>query len=180
MLREKRWLSRLAVLGCLSAGVCVALVGCGKKAIPGLVPVSGQVNFKGQPFTKAIARPGGVAGPNVNPSTKGKWKDPNQKTLTSETYGTVVFFPDMDKGNKSPHQPAGTIDAEGKFRMITVRYPGALPGHYLVSVQSVYGGPGAPPKSAIPMRYADVKTSKLTVEVRADAPAGHYDLNLVP
>jgi len=177
MLRRKRGACRLALLACLSAGACAALAGCGK-GIPGLVPVTGKVFFKGQPFTKEVAPPGQTqqAGP-----LKGKSLSP--KANQTAAFGGVIFIPDTAKGNGTLYQPAGTIDAEGNYQIFTNNQRGAPPGHYLVSVQSMYGmaiSANTPPQSSIPLRYADVKTSGLSVEVRDDAPPGSYDLRLEP
>ena len=89
-----------------------------------------------------------------------------------------------DKGNSTLHQPTGTIDASGRYRIYTTGKPGAPPGWYRVVVfatePTVDTGKVSPgmPKSIIPIRYNNANTSPLEIEVTAAPAAGVYDLQL--
>jgi hypothetical protein len=98
------------------------------------------------------------------------------------TQGTVVLYPDARKGNTSKHEPRGTIDANGRYEIITHPRPGAAPGWYRVAVRATEPGdaknPYALPRSLLPEKFQSPETSGLTLEVRSDPPAGAYDLDL--
>jgi hypothetical protein len=94
--------------------------------------------------------------------------------------GTVSFRPDASKGNSSPHQPNGAIDAEGNFELLVPpARKGAPPGWYKVVVYAFDDPwPGKPLKSFINMKYSDEKTTPLRIEVVANPESGRYDLKL--
>ena len=98
--------------------------------------------------------------------------------------GVVILVPDTDKGNDTPHEPRGPIDAEGNFVMATGLRPGAPPGWYKIAVRST--APNDPKKrykpgeSLIPTKYNNPATSGLSFEVVKDAPADQYDIKLQP
>lgn len=96
--------------------------------------------------------------------------------------GSVSFRPDVSKGNKSMHQPNGAIDAEGNFVLfVPPDRKGAPLGWYKVVVSAFDDPwPGKPLKSFVDMKYADEKTTPLTVEVIATPEPGRYDLKLTP
>src|SRR5262245_47804404 len=48
--------------------------------------------------------------------------------------GTISFRPDKSKGNTSEHEPYGTIDAEGNYKLFTGKKEGASVGWYRVGV----------------------------------------------
>src|SRR5436305_14889066 len=48
------------------------------------------------------------------------------------TTGGVTFHPDVAKGNNTQHLPAGVLDAEGKYKLVTATREGAPPGWYKV------------------------------------------------
>jgi hypothetical protein len=134
---------------CLALSLLLVLVlGCGSSEA--LVPVAAHVMHGGKPLTT----------------------------------GTVSYRPDAAKGNKSLHHPTGTIDDQGNYRLHTSGSEGAPPGWYKVVVfanekqdDAKKAHPGMP-KSIIPARYNEDKTTPLSVEVKADAAAGSYDLKL--
>jgi hypothetical protein len=82
--------------------------------------------------------------------------------------GIVSFVPDGAK-----HNPAiGSIDAGGRYSLMTSRTPGLPPGKYRVSVYIHTMPPGAQPgerlmstPSAIPEKYENVETSGLEFDV---------------
>lgn len=89
-----------------------------------------------------------------------------------------------DKQNTTLHQPTGTIESSGRYRIFTSGKPGAPPGAYRVVVfatePTVDTGKVSPglPKSLIPTRYNNPSTSPLEFEVTAAPAAGAYDLQL--
>lgn len=98
------------------------------------------------------------------------------------TKGTVIFKPDAAKGNTSPHEPHGTIGANGHYKIITHPREGAPAGWYKVAVVSTEPSdpknPYSVPRSLIPERFGKVEESGLAVEVRSGAPKEAYDLDL--
>ena len=44
------------------------------------------------------------------------------------TKGSVILHPDKGKGNTTPHEPRGQIDADGHYQVMTHPNPGAPPG----------------------------------------------------
>jgi hypothetical protein len=106
--------------------------------------------------------------------------------LTAST--TVVLFkPDAAKGNTSPFEPTGTVDAEGNYTLHTNGKKGAPAGWYKVVVTAAeapsFRGkgprtqmPGA--KSLVAAKYGQAKTTDLAVEVIENPAPGAYDLKL--
>jgi hypothetical protein len=101
------------------------------------------------------------------------------------TKGNVRFMPDNSKGTQGP-MATGQIGADGKFVLMTSEPgDGAQVGFYKVVVNCWEETPfdpnnpkaAPPPKSLIPTRYADERTSGLTAEVRSDAP-NEFTFNL--
>jgi hypothetical protein len=79
--------------------------------------------------------------------------------------------------------PNGKIE-DGKYTIKTGGKPGAPPGKYKVTVSSTR--PSDPkneysiPISLIEKSSTDATTTTIKKEVKADAPAGHYDLTVNP
>jgi hypothetical protein len=98
--------------------------------------------------------------------------------------GTVVFHPDPEKGNKEKREPRATItsDRPGVCQLTTDNREGAPAGWYKVTVHALEPAASSlrPPQWLAHPRYADVKTSGLSVEVRKDAPGTAYDFDLEP
>jgi hypothetical protein len=107
--------------------------------------------------------------------------------LTAKT--TIVLFkPDASKGNTSPFEPTGTVDAEGNYTLTTKGKKGAPPGWYKVIVTA--REEAAPvhaktPKqhrpavrSLLPAKYGQAETSGLSIEVVENPAPGAYDLKL--
>ncbi|MGL4550733.1 MAG: hypothetical protein ACRC33_06060 [Gemmataceae bacterium] len=96
--------------------------------------------------------------------------------------GTVTFYPDGAKGNKSAHQPNGVLDADGRFEMyVPPDRKGAPPGAYRIVVYAVDDPqPGKPNKYFAHRKYADLTTTPLRVEVVEKPEPGRYDLKLDP
>jgi hypothetical protein len=99
------------------------------------------------------------------------------------TTGSISFRPDKAKGNTTPYEPAGDIDAQGNYKLytaITTDAPreGAPPGWYKVAVISAEPGVYPPRKFFLPPKYGDIETSSLTREVVEGAAPGAYDFDL--
>jgi hypothetical protein len=98
--------------------------------------------------------------------------------------GTVVFHPDPEKGNKEKREPRAMIssDRPGVYQLTTDNRPGAPAGWYKVTINALEPGASSlrPPQWLAHPKYADVKTSGLSVEVKQDAPGKTWDLDLEP
>ncbi len=95
----------------------------------------------------------------------------------------ISFRPDKAKGNKSVHEPSGTADAEGKFELVAAGKNGAEVGWYKVVIIPAAPAPkgGEMPQVGPPpfnVKYTDVTTTDLSIEVKAGAASGAYDLTL--
>jgi hypothetical protein len=124
----------------------------------------------------------GCSGEPAGAPVKGKVILANGKPLTT---GTVIFHPDADRGNKTPHEARGAIDEFGQYTLTSdgARQQGVPPGWYKVSVVATKKDPRneyAVPTWLIPQRYGKPQTSGLEREVKEDAAAGAYDLKLAP
>jgi hypothetical protein len=98
------------------------------------------------------------------------------------TRGTVVLYPDAGKGNTTKHEPRGTIEADGRYKIFTHPHAGAPPGWYKVAVLATEASdpknPYAVPRSLLPPKFGNPDESGLTLEVRSQPPPGAYDLDL--
>jgi hypothetical protein len=101
----------------------------------------------------------------------------------------VLFKPDVSRGNSSPFEPTGNVDKDGHYSLSTKGKRGAPPGWYKVIVTAVGSsveypkGPkqGHPhPRSLVPARYGQAKTTDLAVEVVPEPAPGAYDIHLKP
>ena len=132
---------------------CLAVSGCGEEK-SNLMPVEGAVLLGG----KALA-------------------------TDAHTRGTVVLHPDKAKGNESLEIPRGSINSEGRFKILTGMKEGVAPGWYKVTVDAAKViDPKNPYLSAsgflMPLHYTDKEESNLAFEVVDKAPPGAYDLKL--
>jgi hypothetical protein len=111
----------------------------------------------------------------------------NNTPLTAQN--TVILCkPDAAKGNKSPFEPSGTVDAEGNYTLTTRGKSGAPPGWYKVVVTARDEAAPAHPKgpqrhrpvarSLLPARYGQAQTTDLSIEVVERPAPGAYDLKL--
>lgn len=98
--------------------------------------------------------------------------------------GSVTFHPDSGKGNNSPHIPVGTLDAAGRYKLMSATKEGAPLGWYKVTVTAQEPidpkNPYAAPKHIISPKFSDVSTSGLSIEVVSQAPPDGYDIKLAP
>jgi hypothetical protein len=99
----------------------------------------------------------------------------------------VLFKPDASRGNTSPFEPAGTVDADGNYVLMTRGKQGAPPGWYKVVVSAREEAATVHPKdprhrpaakSLVPRKYGLETSSNLSIEVVKNPPRGAYDLKL--
>ena len=127
---------------CAVAVAIVAVSGCSGVKIPPLAQVGGVVTLDGQPLTK----------------------------------GQVHFVPDSSKGTKG-RMAVGLIGTDGRVKLTAFKPgDGALVGFHKVVIICEEEMPAfdpklppPPPKSLIPIRYTNDKTSGLTAEVKSAA-----------
>jgi hypothetical protein len=107
----------------------------------------------------------------------------NNEPFTASTT-VIVFKPNAARGNKTALEPAGKIDDDGNYTLLTKGRSGAPPGWYKVVVAAT-GEPrkGATkhrpaPQSLLPAKYGQAKTTPLEVEVVENPSDGAYDLKL--
>jgi hypothetical protein len=110
----------------------------------------------------------------------------NDEPLSAES-ATVLFKPDKSKGNASPFEPTGKVEKDGSYSLVTKGKRGAPPGWYRVIVTATDSRPepakdpkrGHPhPRSLVPAKYGQEKTSNLSIEVVESPAQGSYDLKL--
>jgi hypothetical protein len=133
------------------------LLGCGDSSGVGKTfPVSGRITFKDQPWVA-------------------------ETTM-------IVLKPDRSKGNKTPFEPLGVVDEQGIYTVTTKGKDGAPPGWYKVLVTAAGDYQEHPkaknrhpgPRSLLPAKYGQEKTSDLAVEVVERPAPNAYDLKLSP
>lgn len=139
----------------LLAAMLVA--GCSDAGVGKTYPVSGKVLLNGQPLLAKSA--------------------------------IVSFKANVAKGNTTPYEPAANVDSSGNYTLTTKTQRGAPPGWYKVIVTAIEAdSPPAPskkslkhrpvPKSLVPSKYGQEKTTPLEIEVVESPAAGAYDLSL--
>jgi hypothetical protein len=102
--------------------------------------------------------------------------------------GSVTLHPDETKGNKTTSRPRAEVAEDGTYTLYTMGEEGAPAGWYKVTVAAEAPRPEnaegadlyAPPVYLVREDYTAVETTPLTLEVKADAPEGHYDISLEP
>jgi hypothetical protein len=98
--------------------------------------------------------------------------------------GTVVFHPDPTKGNVDKREPRATIadDSPGLYKLTTDNQDGAPSGWYKVTVHALKPATSSvrPPEWVADQKYADEKTSGLSVQVVNAHPARAFDFDLDP
>ena len=96
--------------------------------------------------------------------------------------GSITFWPDESKGNKSQFEAGGTIGEDGSYELFTKERKGAPPGAYKVTIvaQEIPDAtkPEKAPPSLVPAVYNDKKTTTLTKEVVESPAAGAYDFDV--
>ncbi|HZY84510.1 MAG TPA: hypothetical protein VFE78_06750 [Gemmataceae bacterium] len=100
----------------------------------------------------------------------------------------ILFKPDAARGNTSPFEPSGTVDAEGNYSLTTRGKNGAPAGWYKVVVTAREEAEPVHPKgpqrhrpvskSLLPAKYGQAQTTDLSIEVVEKPAAGAYDLKL--
>jgi len=110
----------------------------------------------------------------------------NGEPWTNETTA-ILCVPNPDKGNTGSHEPAGTVDREGVYKLSTKGKKGAPPGWYKVVVTAHDSQPQhaktpkmkSVAKSPLAPKYGQAKTTDLEIEVVENPASGAYDLKLV-
>jgi hypothetical protein len=99
----------------------------------------------------------------------------------------ILFKPDAGRGNTSPFEPTGTVDAEGNYRLFTKGKAGAPPGWYKVVVtateprgadEKVPKNHRPGPRSLLPAGYGQAATTKVAIEVVENPAPDAYDVKL--
>jgi hypothetical protein len=104
---------------------------------------------------------------------------------TNETT-VILFVPNPDKGNTGTHEPAGTVNKDGVYNLLTKGKKGAPPGWYKVVLTAHDSQPQhaktpkmkSVAKSLLSPKYGQAKTTDLEVEVVENPASGAYDLKL--
>lgn len=143
--------SRLALSAAWSIALVGLIAGCGGG---GLVPVTGKVLSGDTPLSN----------------------------------GTVTFHPDQSQGNESTKRPEGLIESDGTYTLYTDQTEGAPVGWYKVTVFAQEAAASAPegeeayavPKFLVPEEYTIETQTPLSIEVKAGASQGDYDLKVEP
>jgi hypothetical protein len=98
--------------------------------------------------------------------------------------GRVLFRPDVNRGNQTPHHPSGAIQPDGSYHLCTARAAGAPRGWYRVVIFAAEpsshpsgASPGIP-KWLIDPRYTQEETTDLLIEVVDHPAAGAYELRV--
>lgn len=102
------------------------------------------------------------------------------------TTGTVTFHPDAAKGNTTTLHPSSEISADGSYILKSDGEEGAPVGWYKVTVLAEAARPAdgkdayAILKPLVGQQYTSEQETPLSIEVKDDAPAGHYEIKLDP
>ncbi len=98
------------------------------------------------------------------------------------TLGTVIFTPDAARGNTSPHEPRGKLDAQGVYRLNQMKdHARVQPGWYKISISAQRLKDPADRYSYVsilPAKFARPETSGLALEVVENPRPGAYDIAL--
>jgi hypothetical protein len=94
--------------------------------------------------------------------------------------GTLTFYPDGDKGNKSQHLPTGVLEPDGRFDIyVSGPRKGAPLGWYKVVVYAVDDPqPGKPNKYFVHRKYTEIGSTPLSIEVVENPTPDRYDMKL--
>jgi len=96
--------------------------------------------------------------------------------------GSVTYWPDEAKGNKSKLEAAGTVTDSGSYELSTRGKPGAVVGWYKVTVAPAVPAdnknPVATGKAPFDATYTTKEKTPLSVEVSDSAASGQYNLKL--
>jgi hypothetical protein len=100
----------------------------------------------------------------------------------------IVFKPDRTRGNETTLEPAGTVDDQGNYTVLSAGKKGAPVGWYKVVVTAYERRPEHPKTSGrskgpataalLPAQYGQEATTPLAVEVSEKPAPGAYDLKL--
>jgi hypothetical protein len=130
-------------------------------------------------FIVSAAFTTGCEKPPVYYPVEGKLTVNNKPLLAAR----LQFIPDVSRGNTFTSEPRGKVDpATGSYSITTDGKNGCPPGWYKVVIFAfAEPGPGEGPKPPVwlaSQKYADPKTTDLSIEVTASPKTGQYDFNL--
>ena len=100
------------------------------------------------------------------------------------TKGSIAFYADESKGNKTSQVPVGQLGTDGTYTLECAAGSGAPVGWYKVTVNATV--PSNPkdeystPKHLVNQKYADMKSTPLSVEVKQGAAAADYEFKIDP
>ena len=106
---------------------------------------------------------------------KGMVKGPDGQALKM---GSVTFWPDKAKGNKSAFEAGSEIKEDGTYELFTHGKKGVPPGLYIVTIISQTVPDSTQPtksKNLVPEKYNSKEKTDLFVEVKDDSNVT-YDL----
>ncbi len=95
--------------------------------------------------------------------------------------GTVVFWPEGSKPERSNNLPTAQITEDGRYALYTAGAEGAPVGTYKVTVVAEDLADSTKPdrtKLLVPKKYTQPETTPLTVKVVQFPDSGAYDLKL--
>lgn len=95
--------------------------------------------------------------------------------------GSVMFFPDADKGNTSKRVGEATIQSDGSYKLATGGDDGVEAGWYKVTVTITGMSDPSQAKMKIPNlkgEYGNTKLTPISIEVGENVPASNYDIRL--
>jgi len=95
--------------------------------------------------------------------------------------GSLVYWPDTGKGNKSPFEAGATIGDDGSYELFTKGKAGAPPGAYKVTVAAQTTVDSTTPdkaKNLVPSAYTTKETTPLLIDVVETPGADAYDLKI--
>lgn len=98
------------------------------------------------------------------------------------TKGDIAFVPDHAKGNTHLPFGMGKIGPDGRYVLKTYQQDGLKSGWYKVMILATENEPQENPSWVpiwlVPVRLTKPETTDLSVEVKADMPAGAADFDI--
>jgi hypothetical protein len=95
--------------------------------------------------------------------------------------GSVTFWPNESKGNKSTMEAGASVNEDGTYQLFTKGKAGAPPGPYKVTVAAQTQVDSTKPmqaKSLVPSSYNTRESTPLLIDVVENPAPGAYDLTV--
>jgi hypothetical protein len=96
-------------------------------------------------------------------------------------HGSVAFWPNEAKGNKSTLESSASINEDGTYELFTKGKAGARPGAYKVTIAAqtdVDSTKASQAKSLVPPNYGTKADTPLLIDVVESPAPGAYDLTV--